>query len=174
MQNASIIEYSMSYTGDSTFFFLMYEDETGRSRLYTEAKALIAFSFASSAAAKAEAYGMHLRQTAFFDAERLDYWIFTGSRSQIYTDDILDTEFLLDFWHLFEAAAYSLGIKLPVPEGAEVCFQKLLRSTDPAVLAADPDAVNPVISENELEIIRHDLQSGIELIAKYTSLSDRR
>ena len=99
MQNASIIEYSMSYTGDSTFFFL---------------------------------------------------------------------------WKLFEAAAYSLGIKLPVPEGAEACFQKLLRSTDPAVLAADPDAVNPVISENELEIIRHDLQSGIKLISKYTSLSDRR
>ena len=113
---------------------------------------------------------MQYINTVPFDAERLDYWLSTGSRSQIYVDDQLDTEFLLDFWNLFDDAAYSLEIKLPEPTGADACYEKLFRSCDAAALVSDPAALNPALSEDEIAIIRSVLQTGFDLIQRHTGM----
>lgn len=169
MQDAYLIAYSMSYTGDSTDYYIWYEDTKGRNRLYTAGDKIAVFRSESDAKQQIITRGMQYKDTVFFDAERLDYWLFTGSRSQIYVDDQLDTEFLLDFWNLFDDAAYSLGTKLPEPSGADACYEKLFRSCDAAALISDPAALNPALSEDALAIIRSVLKAGFDLISEHTA-----
>ena len=170
MQDAYLIAYSMSYTGDSTSYYIWYEDAQGRNRFDSAEDKLAAFWTEADAMQQIITRGMRYKDTVNFDAERLDYWLFTGSRSQIYVDDQLDTEFLLDFWNLFDDAAYSLGIKLPEPNGADACYEKLFRSQDAASLVSDPAALNPALSEDEIAIIRSVLQTGFDLIQRHTEM----
>lgn len=170
MQEAYLIAYSMSYTGDSTHFFIWYEDTQGRNRFYSAEDKLAEFWTEADAKQQIKILGMQYINTVPFDAERLDYWLCTGSRSQIYTDEQLDTEFLLDFWNLFDDAAYSLGTTLPEPPGADACYEKLFRSCDAAAIMTDPSARNPALSENEIAIIRSVLKSGFELFWNHTEI----
>ena len=170
MRDAYLIAYSMSYTGDSTNYYIRYEYAQGRNRFDTAKEKLAMFLSESVAKQQIKKLGMQYKDTVFFDAERLDYWLFTGSRSQIYVDEQLDTDFLLDFWNLFEDAAYSLGATLPRPTGADACYDKLFRSRDAAALVSDPTALNPVLSEDELAIIRSVLKTGFDLIWEHTGM----
>ena len=170
MQEAYLIAYSMSYTGDSTRYFIWYEDTQGQDRFYSEDDKLAEFWTEADALQQIKILGMHYKDTVPFDAERLDYWLCTGSRSQIYTDEQLDTEFLLDFWNLFDDAAYSLGKTLPEPSGADACYEKLLRSCDTAAIMSDPSVRNPALSEDEISIIRSVLKSGFELFWNHTEI----
>ena len=170
MQDAYLIAYSMSYTGNSTSYYIWYEDAQGRNRFYSSGDKLADFWSEADAKQQIITLGMRYKETVFFDAERLDYWLCTGSRSQIYVDEQLDTEFLLDFWNLFDDAAYSLGIKLPEPNGADACYEKLFRSQDAASLVSDPAALNPTLSENEIAIIRSVLKAGFDLIQRHTEM----
>ena len=170
MQEAYLIAYSMSYTGDSTSYYIWYEDAQSRNRFDSTEDKLAAFWTEADAKQQIKILGMQYINTVPFDAERLDYWLCTGSRSQIYTDEQLDTEFLLDFWNLFDDAAYSLGTTLTEPPGADACYEKLFRSCDTAAVMSDPSARNPALSEDEISIIRSVLKSGFELFWNHTEI----
>ena len=72
MQDAYLIAYSMSYTGDSTDYYIWYEDAQGRNRLYTAGDNIAVFRSASDAKQQIITRGMQYKDTVFFDAERLD------------------------------------------------------------------------------------------------------
>ena len=126
MNEIYLIELSSSYTGDSTVYLPWFGEEDSGKRFQTRDGKLLCYSTKKNAAA---AVGRNICESVFFDAERLDYWLFTGSRSQIYVDDILDAEFLLDFWNLFTDIADSLSMDLTEPDEAEDCYMKLFRAT---------------------------------------------
>ena len=169
MNEIYLIELSNSYTGDSSVFLIWYEDADGVNRLRTRNGKLLCYSTEQDAIAAA---GIHDCETAFFDAERLDYWLFTGSRSQIYVDDILDAEFLLDFWNLFTDIADSLGMDLTEPDEAEDCYRKLFRAMTTSERVFKSPAVPAVLTDEETEIIRRVLQSGMDILMQNLTYAD--
>ena len=90
MNDVYLIELSSSYTGDSTVYLPWFGEEDSSKRFQTRDGKLLCYSTEKEAAA---AVGRNICESVFFDAERLDYWLFTGSRSQIYVDDVLDADF---------------------------------------------------------------------------------
>ena len=169
MNEIYLIELSNSYTGDSSVFLIWYEDADGVNRLRTRNGKLLCYSTEQDAIAAA---GIHDCETAFFDAERLDYWLFTGSRSQIYVDDTLDAEFLLDFWNLFTDIADSLGMDLTEPDEAADCYMKLFRAMKTSERVFKSPAVPAVLTDEETEIIRRVLQSGMDILMQNLTYAD--
>ena len=169
MNEIYLIELSNSYTGDSSVFLIWYEDADGVNRLRTRNGKLLCYSTEQDAIAAA---GIHDCETAFFDAERLDYWLFTDSRSQIYVDDTLDAEFLLDFWNLFTDIADSLGMDLTEPDEAADCYMKLFRAMKTSERVFKSPAVPAVLTDEETEIIRRVLQSGMDILMQNLTYAD--
>lgn len=169
MNEIYLIELSSSYTGDSTVYLPWFGEEDSSKRFQTRDGKLLCYSTKKNAAAAA---GRKFCESVFFDAERLDYWLFTGSRSQIYVDDILDAEFLLDFWNLFTDIADSLGMDLTEPDEAEDCYMKLFRATQDSEQIYKSAAESAVLTDAETEMIRRVLQSGMDMLMQNLTYAD--
>ncbi|GEM_PF-4206875 len=169
MNNAYVIELSHSYAGDSSYYLVWCADADGVNRLRTRNGKLLCYGTEQDAIAAA---GIHDCETVFFDAERLDYWLFTGSRSQIYVDDILDAGFLLNFWNLFTDIADSLGMDLTEPDEAEDCYRKLFRATQASEQIYKSAAESAVLTDAETEMIRRVLQSGMDMLMQNLTYAD--
>ena len=169
MNEIYLIELSSSYTGDSTVYLPWFGEEDSSKRFQTRDGKLLCYSTKKNAAA---AVGRNFCESVFFDAERLDYWLFTGSRSQIYVDDILDAEFLLDFWNLFTDIADSLGMDLTEPDEAEDCYRKLFRATQASEQIYKSAVESAVLTDAETEMIRRVLQSGMDMLMQNLTYAD--
>ena len=138
MTDAWIIELSVSAYEGSNTYLIWYEDQSGRSRVYTVNDKTAVFSRESSARDTIIRLGLCCKDTVMFDLERLDYWVFTGSRSQI--QDLaaptqMDHRFLLDFWNLFDDIHYSLSsvFEPVITKRSRRCYNKLFCGADPPV-----------------------------------------
>ena len=166
MNDACLIEYSMSMFGDSNYYFIWYEDELGNDRLYTDGEKLLFFADKNEGMQQIQALGMLYRDTVSFDGERLSYWLTADNNEQIFTDMQLDAEFLLDFWNLFLDLAESLHTVLTEPDGSVQCYRRLFRCTSSAALLYDDECRTPEMTENDIDIIRTVLKSGEALMRR--------
>ncbi|MBR4200262.1 MAG: hypothetical protein IKQ91_03170 [Oscillospiraceae bacterium] len=192
MQDAYLIECSVCCFDGMSHYYIWYENEQGENCFYTKNGKLAAFWKQQTAMEKITELGLQYRDTELFDEERLDYWLVTGSPSQIYgaepySAESLDADFLLDYWNLFDDAAKTLGMQLNLPAGADACYEKLFQRTGAAALmrpshtfqpflitylikkkSAEADSLCPVFSDKEPEIIRTVLKSGLDLLRQNT------
>ena len=169
MNEIYLIELSSSYTGDSTVYLPWFGEEDSSKRFQTRNGKLLCYSTKRNAAAAA---GRNFCESVFFDAERLDYWLFTGSRSQIYVDDVLDADFLWNFWNLFADMADSLGMKLDEPIAADDCYIKLFRAMKISERFFKSPSVPAVLTDKETEATRRVLQSGMDILMQNLTYAD--
>lgn len=164
MKNGTLVELSFSYTGDSNYYLIEYDAGEYDTRILAKDGRLLCFRYETNARDMMEQMGLPCEYTRFLDAERLSYWLKTGSRSQIFTDGVFDSSFLLFFWNLYMSAANALGVRLSEPAGADECYQKLLCGCAPLTDGADLSRRH--ITEQELLMIRQILSAGERLLSE--------
>ena len=160
-----------SYAGDANSYLVWYENAQGVDCILTCDNALRGFSDKQSAEIALTALGFAVQETVFYDVERLDDWVTTGSASQIRipgTEEI-DCAFLLDFWNLFTDIGAAIGIALEpvVTRRMRRCYEKLFRGCNMPAVTPEGVRFSPVLTRRELRDLRGLMRRGLEMYRRH-------
>ena len=130
MTDAWIIELSESAYEGLNSYLIWYKNQQGKSYVYTHNHKIVCFGHKQSAMDTIIKLGFCYKNTELYDLERLNYWVVTGSRSQIQKAFIpteIDCEFLIDFWNLFDDICNSCHSEFVsiITKYSRRCYNKL-------------------------------------------------
>ena len=166
-----LIALGGSYAGDANTYLVWYETAQGENCILTVDGALRRFCQKRVAEIACEALGLAVQETVCYDVERLEYWVSTGSLSQIRipgTEEI-DCAFLLDFWNLFTdiGAAVREPLEPVLTRRMCRCYDKLFRGCNLPAVSPEGVQFSPVFTRRELRDMRRVMCRGLEMYRQH-------